>query len=350
MEETRSLNWRVPAAILFSAALVVGAYVLAGGIKSPTLAEASAETALLRALATRDSNGDGLPDWQNALYGIPLNSTTTDYFNLGMTNGEAVARGLIVPKAIAELPVATSSGDATVIDPSLPPTSPSGTLTDTFAKSFFALYLEAKRANGGAELLPSQTDTLAVQALDALSALVTAAADYKSPSDVTVSGSGAEALKIFAAEVEAVMQKNMGASGATKSELLYLQDAVERKDASALTGLVALAKMYRDTAAGLATLPVPQEVASDHLVFVNALMRLSGIVSDFARVNTDPLAAVLALKLYAEPGQALVDALTHMGGVYAFAGITLPLGMPGALFLQAINRYPATVEQTSQAL
>ena len=114
-----SLNWRTIVAALFSVVLVVGAYVLARGIELPLTAQASTETALLQAIATRDSTGDGLPDWQKALYGIPLNSTTTDYFNLGMTDGEAVARGLIVPKAIADIQVTTSS-DSPIIDPSLP--------------------------------------------------------------------------------------------------------------------------------------------------------------------------------------------------------------------------------------
>src|SRR3990167_5251431 len=91
-------NWRVITAILFSAVLIVGAFVLARGIESPSSAQASEETALLHAIATKDSDSDGLPDWEEALYGTDPHNQ--DSFHLGMSDGEAVAKGLIVPKAI----------------------------------------------------------------------------------------------------------------------------------------------------------------------------------------------------------------------------------------------------------
>ena len=57
-------NWRIALATIFSLALIVGAYMLARDAVSPSIAEASAETALLKAVVTKDSNGDGLPDWK----------------------------------------------------------------------------------------------------------------------------------------------------------------------------------------------------------------------------------------------------------------------------------------------
>ncbi|MBI4088472.1 hypothetical protein HY415_00020 [Candidatus Kaiserbacteria bacterium] len=341
MGETTSLNWRILVAALLSIVLIVGAYLLAKGIESPPLAQASAEAALLQAIATRDSNNDGLPDWQNVLYGIPLDSATTDYFNLGMTNGEAVARGLIVPKAIADMQVATSSGEPVIVDPSLPPVPAEGTLTEAFARSFFTLYLSAKQANGDTELSTDQVETLAGQALLSLSSLIGAAPDYKSANELIVQGSSADALKAFAASAEAVVVKNKKTSDATKNEIFYLQDAVERNDSNALSHLASLAKMYRETAVGLAALPVPSELAASGLALINALMRASGIASDFARVNTDPLAAMLALGQYAQLDQSLVQTFAAISSVYAAAGIALLEGTPGALFLDTVARYRA---------
>ena len=93
--------------MLFSTVLVVGVYMFARSVESPSLAQASTEAALLQAIAAKDSDGDGLSDWEEQLYGT--SPTTTDTFKLGMTDGEAVARGLVVPKAIADIPIATSS-------------------------------------------------------------------------------------------------------------------------------------------------------------------------------------------------------------------------------------------------
>lgn len=326
-------NWRVLGAMFFAVVFIVGAFMLARSVESPSVAQASTETALLQAIATRDTDGDGLPDWEEALYGTSPN--LTDTFRLGMTDGAAVAKGLIVPKAIANVTVATSSPDgSTVVDPSLPPAPAEGTITTAFAESFFTLYLAAKQAAGGADLSEGQMNDVASHALSSLSSIIVAAPDYKSARDIAVSGSGADALTSFAVSAEAVLLKNT--SSAAKSEMYYLRDAVEDGDTSALVHISSIAKAYRDSAAGLAVLPVPRELAAVHLALVNALMRTSQIADDFTRVNIDPLATILALKQYPQAVLALGEAFAHVGRTYAAAGISLPAGAPGASFVNLI--------------
>ncbi len=336
-------TWRIVGATLLSAVFVVGAYVFAQGVGAPPVAEASTETALLQALATKDSNGDGLPDWEKVLYGIPVNATTTDYFHLGMTDGEAVARGLIVPTAIANISAATSSPSAS--DGSLPPPPAAGTITAAFTKNFLTLYLSAKQANGGAPLSQTDTMTIAQEALNQLAQMVTAAPNFKSAQDLTVSGSGPDALKAFAAAAGAIFAKNT--SNATTSEINYLKYAVEGNDASALTHIASIAKAYRDIAAGLAVLPVPEELSTTDLMLINALARISQITSDFTRANTDPLATILALKQYPQAVLALNTAFTYIGTTYKDAGITLPAGTPGASFVNLITDIAANQNAAS---
>ncbi|MDE2021831.1 MAG: hypothetical protein KGI71_02840 [Patescibacteria group bacterium] len=336
-------HWRIYAALLVSCALVVGAYVVAKGVSSTPVAEAFTETALLQAIATKDTSGDGLPDWEKALYGIPIDSTTTDYFHLGMTDGEAVAKGLIVPRAIADVPAAptasstTNSGINYAADGLTPPTQ--GSLTDTFAKSFFTSYLAAKQQNGGVDLSVTDTQTIANQALNSLAISVASAPDFKSINDLTISESGADALRAFAADAEAVLHKNV--STATTTELVYLQYAVEGNDAAARSRLASIATAYRNTAAGLAALPVPRELATDDLVLINAMMQMSGIIGDFSRVNTDPLSAMLALQQYPQVAQSFAQAYTNIASIYATAGIVLPTGTPGAAFVNMMANVSA---------
>ena len=71
---------------------------------------------------------------------------------------------------------------------------------------------------------------------------------------------------------EAVFLSNT--SDASKSELEYLSSAVQDSDTAALVHITSIAKSYRATAAGLAALPVPQELAADDLAVINALMRM----------------------------------------------------------------------------
>lgn len=327
-------HWNIIAATLFSVVLIAGAYMFARGIESPQVAQASTETALLQAIATKDSNGDGLPDWEKSLYGIPVNSATTDYFHLGMTDGEAVAKGLIVPKAIADIRVATSS--PTSFSPNgLPSPSVEGTLTATFTQNFLILYLAAKQANGDADLSESQVNDVASQAVNQLAVSIKATPDFKTVHDLAVFGSGASALTAFAVSAEAVFMKNT--SNATTSELAYLKSALENNDLIAIQHMASIAKEYRNSATGLAVLPVPTELAVDDLALVNAMMHLSEIISDFTRVNDDPLTAILALKQYPQAVQSFGAVFIDISKIYAAAGIVLPSGTPGASFMNLIN-------------
>ncbi len=333
MSEATSRDWRIVAATLFSAALVVGAYMLARDARSPQVAQASAETALLQAIASKDSDSDGLPDWEETLYGT--DPKVADSFHLGMTDGAAVTKGLIVPKAIADVPIAASAPSSTSVNGSLPSAPADGTLTAVFAKNFFTLFLAAKQNTGGADLTEAQMNDIVNQAISSLTSSVTAAPDFKVARDLTVSGSGPEALKAFAVSAEAVFAKNV--SPTKKSEITYLSDAVERNDATALANIALIAKAYRETAIGLSVLPVPQELAADDLMLINAMMRISEIATDFTRVNEDPLAAILALGQYPQATLGLINSFTHIGAIYKDAGVRVVAGEPGASFVNLIE-------------
>jgi hypothetical protein len=319
------------AAALFSAVIVVGAYVLARGVESPDVAQASTETALLQAIATKDSDGDGLPDWEETLYGADPHNPDT--FALGMTDGEAVAAGLIVPKAMSDIPSATSSPTVAGAD-GLPPAPAEGTLTAAFAKSFFTSYLAAKQDAGGGALSESDMKNVSNQAFGSLSSAVAIAPNFKSGKDIKVSGSGADAMKAFAVSAEAVLLKNT--ADATKTPLGYLKSILEDNDTTAFPHLSSIAKAYRDSAAGLVALPVPEELAADNLALINALMRMGGIVNDFTRADSDPLATILALQQYTGVAQALGTAFINIGNTYSTAGISFHAGTPGASFVNLI--------------
>lgn len=333
-----ALHWRVYTASFLALVFVLGAYLLASNGLNPSAAEASAETALLAAIAARDSDTDGLPDWEEALYGTSLSNP--DSFGLGMTDGAAVSRGLVVPKSVADITTTLSATASGTIDGSLPPPSPSGTLTAAFSRTFLESYLAAKQAKGGADLSQDDIHAIADQVLTSLSTAVIPAPDFKTAKDLKVSGSGASALVAFAVSAEAILLKNT--SDASKSEILYLQDVIQDNDASALPHMASIAKGYRDSALGLAVLLVPEELAATDLALINAMMRISEITTDFTRVNSDPLAAMLALYQYPNAVQALGTAFIDIGKIYQAAGVSLPEGAPGALFVNLITDVAAS--------
>jgi len=333
-------NWRIVAATIFAGAVVAGAYALATQTFSTSVAQASTETAILQAIATKDSDNDGLPDWEEALYGT--DSQKPDTRGLGMTDGEAVAKGLIVPAAV-ELQTATSTNATPdqLVDGIAPPAD--GSLTDAFAKNFFTLYLTAKQQKNG-DLTEQETSAIAQRALSGLAEAIKPTPDFKTKTDVHISGSGPDALRAFAISVERIMNVTKG--NASKSEILYLKDAVENGDASALAHLNAISKSYRDFASGLAKLPVPQELASVDLALINALMRISQISSDFAKVQEDPLTTILALQQYPQAVLDLGGSFIAIDTVYKKAGLVFTSGTPGSDFVNLMKEIADTQEKT----
>ncbi|HUQ30125.1 MAG TPA: thrombospondin type 3 repeat-containing protein [Candidatus Paceibacterota bacterium] len=323
--------WGICLSVLVSAGLIGGAYALAQHSASPRIAEASTETALLQAITSRDSDNDGLPDWEESLYGT--DSQKADTRGLGMKDGEAVSKGLIVPKAVADVPVAAVESDDTVAG--APKGAPSGTLTDTFAKNFFTLYLSTKQSTGGATLTKDQVSRLVDRVFTQLTATLVATPDFKKKQDLVVRGLGAADLRAYAVTVEQILAVH--STKLPKSELLYLQDFLENKDASAIAHIQMLSKAYTETATGIAVLPVPQEVADTMLSLINAMARIGAIAADFARVDADPVAAMFALKQYTDSVQKLAAAFQSVNTLYAAQGVAFRRGEPGAAFVNVIS-------------
>jgi hypothetical protein len=316
-------------ATAFAFTAIGGAYFLARGAAIATPVQASTETALLEQIATKDSTGDGLPDWEKALYGIPLGATTTDYFHLGMTDGEAVSKGLIVPKAATPAATTASSSSAVVGGVGAPS---SNSLTDIFAQNFFTLYLAQEQSAGGS-LSSSQVDSIASQALAQLTASAKPAPDFKTASDIKVAGTGSDAMRAYATAAEAVFRTQD--AQLPKSELTYLQDYLNG-DKTALPNIVTIAAAYRNIATGLAALTVPQEAAATHLVLVNALARIGAASSDFSHVDTDPLASMLALEQYPQAVTDMMGAFSDIQKEFTAENISIPAGKAGTDFVNVI--------------
>lgn len=320
-------EWRIIGASALAITLIGGAYLAAVGASHPRVAEASTETALLQAIASKDSDGDGLPDWEESLYGTdPQNP---DSRHLGMSDGEAVAKGLIVPKAqvpaASTVPQAPTSATQDGIAPAA-----TDSLTDLFAKNFFTLYVAAKQQSGAA-LTSNQIDALAATALQELTASVGPAPDFKTPADIKTAGTGSDALRAYAAAAEQVFLAQGG--GFSTDELDSLTAAAQDTDPNAIANLARIASAYHDIAVGLLALTAPREIAPAHLALIDALARTGSIVGDFARLRTDPVATMLALQQYPQSLADLIGAFASITHVYSSAHITLSPGTPGSQFV-----------------
>lgn len=325
-------KWPIIGASVFSLVLVVGAYMFAKNAFVAPVAQASTETALLQAIATKDTDTDGLPDWEESLYGTdPLKPDTR---GLGMSDGEAVKKGLIVPKANSELPTPAESGGTSSTGVAAPAPAPSGTLTAAFSQQFFYLYLAAKQKAGGEDLTAQQVASVAQTALQQLSSAIAPASDFKTANEIKTGAGGADAFRAYAAAAEAVVAAH--SAKLPKNELEYLADA-EKGDSSGLDNLEKLSVSYRNFAAGWAALSVPPEVKPAHLKIVNAAARISGINHQLASLDTDPLSTMLALQLAPDAVRALAEGFIEIEKIAKNTGVIIPAGMPGASFVNVMS-------------
>lgn len=307
---------RIGSASLIALLLVSGAYLASGSnpLWGPNVADAESAEELLKEYAAKDSDGDSLPDWQEALYGT--NPENPESFQAGITDGEAVAQGLIQPKVRVTEPEPTDPDSIPGI------TAAPSSLTDRFAQAILTQYL-----NNRGENPPTQEEILAfVRAgVEDLAEDARTAPRYDM-SDVQSGQGGAQALREYAAAMEAAFAANTVPS--SKDELSYFSDAL-KDDASALDQLENISGAYEDIAEAVIALPVPPEARQSHVAIANGLIWMSEINADLATLKSDPVRALLGISLYDERAQALGAGFSNLGSIFAASGIVLVEGEPG---------------------
>lgn len=302
---TYSRTFLIIGALFIGAGFIVAALLASHPVVSLVSAETTAE--LLKAYAAKDTDGDTLLDWQEALYGTDPSKARS--VEATLTDAEAIAKGLVVPLAPGTAPSAD--------DLSVPADTPApNSLTERFGRIFLERYLAAR---GATPPSPEESAAFIASAIDDLRAMVPDEDRYAA-SSLIVSGSGADALRIYAAVSEASFAAHTIA--ADKSEILYFSDAVRKNDAGALVKIAAIGAAYENIATALSRVAVPREAANAHLALMNALARVGRISSDLAALTIDPLRAALGLSRYEDAVRDLQTAFNGVARVFADASVS----------------------------
>jgi hypothetical protein len=315
-------------------ALVVAGVLIAGSIFisnnglalfTTPAANAASTQALLQAYATRDSDGDGLPDWEEALYGLDPHNAHS--FSPDMTDGEAVARGLVKPKFLISDTASSTASTTDDLDGSV---SAPGSLTAQFSQILLTQYLTESSNDDGT---PSDTDlTTAAQIALQTFAQTNEHQNEYTIAQVQVGNTGQDAMKKYAADAENVFAENN--PGTQENELIYFSDVVEKNDPNALKNLIAIGNSYTDMAPAFMKLQVPIEAENSHLEIANAMYRLGADVTDMSMLNSDPLRAYFGLAQYQADAQSLSKGVADIGTIFSTEQVTIPQSVPGYYFIK----------------
>jgi hypothetical protein len=313
-------------------ALVIAGVLIAGSVLVtnnglsfliPNAVNAESTQALLQAYAARDSDNDGLPDWEEALYGLDPNNPHS--FSPNMTDGQAVAQGLVKPKFLTAS-AADSTDSASSTDP-VPGaiTAAPGSLTEQFSQSLLSQYLDQSASNGTA-MSDSDITTFAQNAMQTF-AQQHAQQDVYALGQVKTAGTGAAALKIYAAAAQTAFAANT--TSTSETGIQYFSDALLQNNSSSLQEVGKIGAAYTAIAGAMILVPVPVEAQQAHLEIANALARLGGDFTNMSTMNSDPLRAYLGLSAYENDADALTKGFTDMSAVFSADNVAIAQDDPG---------------------
>ncbi|MFZ1987693.1 MAG: thrombospondin type 3 repeat-containing protein [Minisyncoccia bacterium] len=309
--------------------LIAGAYLLSRTDKESfkfTSAQAEDTSDIIKRIAAKDTDADGLPDWEETLYGTdPTKSVSTSY---GMSDAEAVAKGLLTPKI--NQPSATTTSAAVSIPGSAPGDD---SLTDAFARTMFQQYLQTS----GGKPIDAQTRNALVTELVGQFAANT--------DNILVSGYATSSLHIskdktldtYASELETIfMSYNQSLTVETANPLLLSDAYLNKGDTSALSKLENLTKVYVDIVAKLINTTVPTEFAGDHLALIRSFDLLARTTQAMAQIEHDPLVTLATLSAYKTAPQEIKRVLNAIAGQIVIQGEPAK-GEPGYIILHLVR-------------
>lgn len=315
-------NIRIGGSVLTAILMVAGAYVLPG-LNLPQTKPVNAELTddLLASYVSKDTDQDGLPDWQEALYGTSKDNPDSD--GDGIQDGEAVRRGLLTPTALAsQLP------DDPVGEEVLPGTAPApGSITEQFARAFFEAVL---KESGGAPMTEEAQAALVERLLADFSARAARSLN-SSYTQVSVRTSHDVSVTAYAGSVEQILRARDVPEGVGEP-LPLMQALMEEGDESARTKLRTLARSYAAITSDLVALRVPPSLTAEHLALVRSFDMLAKATTLVADYEGDPLGVIGALTVYPSAAGSMLQSLSGIAVAVLGGGEPAP-GTPGALIV-----------------
>lgn len=295
--------FRVGGAIVFGVVLVSIAFF--AGKTAPENAAAQAPAAVvargdLRTVQeAKDTDNDGLPDWEEALRGTNphLHTTLDESVTPPETEGDAYA--------------------------------PPVTLTGRFAERFFESVVRKGVAGG---LTPEETDEIVERSLGTLKA-ETKDRLY-SQADIRISNSSdLTALREYGNRLGEISLANK-AKETNGDKFAILKRAAEENNPAVLAELDPIVATYTGLVSDLLVLETPSSIASRHLDFINALSMVRSDIVAMQAAFEDPLAVLMHIKRYSDDARGVALALDHIRTALTESGVAYASGESGGILFR----------------
>lgn len=266
-----------------------------------------------------DTDGDGLKDWEEALWKTDINKADSD--GDGTNDNEEIALGRDPLKTGPDDKI--SDKEDLVAQEKAEADKNKNTMTAIYARKFMSEYLTLKTQKG--DLTEEDKQNLVVKTMN----------DIKPPkiedkykiTDLNVLETTKESIKNYAVGMKAVfIDIKMPKADEVEMFSILLKSIKEedfekiKASVNALNNYIILNKRILE-----AMLPfgVPENLSSLHLEIVNGFNNLSLAVEDMADAENDPIKAMIGQRIYTEQKLRIYNAMSSIQEVFNKYEITV---------------------------
>lgn len=235
-----------------------------------------------------DSDGDGLPDWQEALLGTDPNDPDSD--------------GDGSPDTFAARKSETKSNSSP---------SPSSSPADILGERLMSEYLSLKESGAYTDARGQLIGEKLASNLRANAEFIPyAAGDFTTTNDLSY-----ERMLAYRAAMRDALAPMLSLG---EAEFVIYARYVESKDAAAIQELLEVSDVYATAAKATSKIVVPKDVLDTHAEVVNALSFYAAVLSEMVTYAYDPVASFALLRTYSEAEKHLFTSFDTLSAYYVF--------------------------------
>lgn len=277
--------------------------------------------AVAAAVSTKDSDGDGLLDWEEPLW--KADPLKPDSDGDGTSDGEEVAA--------KRDPARPAPGDS-LAEP--PPRKEEGgrgesaeprTATESLAREFVEKYFKL-RSQGS---LTEGDKTAFIENLVAGASGERKGKVYTSRDLSLSSAASQEDIRSYANRTGDALSSAAGRLRSAGSELELLGQAVETGRPDTLERLPAVGAIYADLARELSGTRVPSDAAQAHLAMINAYSSVAFAIGEFGFVLEDPVRALVGVSVYKDATERLRISIQDLQRIFRERRVSFTEGEGG---------------------
>ncbi|MES3031445.1 MAG: hypothetical protein V4697_03475 [Patescibacteria group bacterium] len=256
----------------------------------------------------RDTDGDGLKDWEEVLLGTDQNDGDTD--GDGTSDGkevEAKRNPLVAgPKdSLAASAAVDLTKQKEILDP-----------LDALSREFFAKYMELSKL--GISKDPLNRQELIDNAVGSIP--FEKPTTYTTATILVKADNSTLSIKNYGNEVGDAFKKNVNPD--TRNEGVIAKEALEKQDPSILKEIDPIITSYKKILTALRAIQAPQAVATLHVELVNGMSAGLFAAQSLRDSGDDPVKALQGAGSYQDAERQLRNSLVNIRGYMTFLGIT----------------------------